>query len=100
MRRPKKKGEAAISSARPGRRSGKQKSRSYAHQDRGRGLALAKLGKKAKVSEIQSFVKENFDIEITAGHAKNAKGKFSTRPQRRKRARSPHRPNRRALRDQ
>ena len=52
------------------------KPRSYDHQDGGGSPAVAELGKKAKMSEIQSFVKEHFNIEITAGHAKTNKGKI------------------------
>ena len=39
-------------------------------------LALAELGKDAKTAAIQSFVKERFNIDMTAGHAKTSKGKI------------------------
>lgn len=38
--------------------------------------ALDALGKKAKPADIQTFIKDNFNLEITLGHAKTNKGKI------------------------
>ena len=49
-------------------------------------LALAELGKDAKVPAIQSFLKERFNIDITAGHAKTTRSKILREGKKKKKA--------------